>query len=113
MILARMGDLRTWLDLGVLPPLVLRCSSGLSRPGSSTHLATFGVRFLLLGWTFTSVTRWFLAEIVCASDEFAWAVLPISADGLLRRLRSITCAATRDALRRSYSGNRGKEMVFH
>src|SRR5260370_40343473 len=31
MILARLGDLRTRFDLGVLPPLVLRCSSGLSR----------------------------------------------------------------------------------
>jgi hypothetical protein len=31
MILARLGDLRTQFDLGVLPPLVLRCSSGLSR----------------------------------------------------------------------------------
>jgi len=30
MILARLGDLRTRLNLGVLPPLVLRCSSGLS-----------------------------------------------------------------------------------
>jgi hypothetical protein len=30
MILARLGDLRTQFDLGVLPPLVLRCSSGLS-----------------------------------------------------------------------------------
>jgi hypothetical protein len=28
MILARFGDLRNQLDLGALPPLVLRCSSG-------------------------------------------------------------------------------------
>ena len=31
MVLARLGDLRTRLDLGDLPPLVHRCSSGLSR----------------------------------------------------------------------------------
>jgi hypothetical protein len=31
MILARMGDLRTRPALGASPPLVLRCSSGLSR----------------------------------------------------------------------------------
>jgi hypothetical protein len=31
MILARFGGLRTRLDLGALPPLILRCSSGLSR----------------------------------------------------------------------------------
>jgi hypothetical protein len=31
MILARMGDLRTRPALGAFPPLVLRCSSGLSR----------------------------------------------------------------------------------
>jgi hypothetical protein len=30
MILARMGDLRTRPALGAFPPLVLRCSSGLS-----------------------------------------------------------------------------------
>ena len=31
MVLARLNDLRTRLDLGALPPLVHRCSSGLSR----------------------------------------------------------------------------------
>jgi hypothetical protein len=42
MILARLGDLRTQFDLGVLPPLVLRCSSGLSRaPGSYLRSQTF------------------------------------------------------------------------
>jgi hypothetical protein len=30
MILARLGDLRTRPDSGAFPPLVLRCSSGLS-----------------------------------------------------------------------------------
>jgi hypothetical protein len=42
MILARLGDLRTQFDLGILPPLVLRCSSGLSRapPALGISLAT-------------------------------------------------------------------------
>jgi hypothetical protein len=58
MILARMGDLRTRPALGAFPPLVLRCSSGLSRrrvilvsavqPSRDSHFVTLPLRWMSL-----------------------------------------------------------------
>ena len=51
MVLARLNDLRTRLDLGALPPLVHRCSSGLSREDPP-----------LVRWNSPLVRAWYLKE---------------------------------------------------